>query len=160
MKSNVWLILFLLGCTSPEPEPEPSPDPNADSDGDGLSDGEEATLGTDPNRWIQTKTGMPMGMKSGKAAPNLPDADSKIYAGGWPYNPNKEALGEVSWDSVLSAQGVQVPNFIGVDAHGDAVQLYDFAGLGVLIVLDFGTKFCQPCKDIAAFLSTCLPDLE
>ena len=54
----------------------------------------------------------------------------------------------------LCPQGVQVPNFIGVDAHGDAVQLYDFAGLGVPIVLDFGTKFCQPCKDIAAFLST------
>lgn len=152
MKSNVWLILFFLGCTSPEPEPEPSPDPNADSDGDGLSDGEEAALGTDPNRSDTDQDGYADGDEIREGTDPL-DADSKIYAGGWPYNPNKEALGEVSWDSV-PAQGVQVPNFIGVDAHGDAVQLYDFAGLGVPIVLDFGTKFCQPCKDIAAFLST------
>ena len=98
MKSNVWLI-FSSWVHVPEPEPEPSPDPNADSDGDGLSDGEEATLGTDLNRSDTDQDGYADGDEIREGTDPL-DADSKIYAGGWPYNPNKEALGEVSWDSV------------------------------------------------------------
>ena len=34
------------------------------------------------------------------------------------------------------------------------VDLYDFAGQGKPIVIDMGTKWCGPCKALAAYLST------
>jgi thiol-disulfide isomerase/thioredoxin len=101
-----------------------------DSDGDGYTDAEEADAGTDPQ-----------------------DASDVIYAGGWPYNSNKDGLGSPSWDTV-GALGAQVPRFSAVDQFGDMVDLYDFAGHGVPIVIDMGTIWCAPCKALAAYLST------
>mgnify|MGYP003950331415 CR=1 FL=1 len=75
------------------------------------------------------------------------------YLGGWPLNPNKDELGDPDWSTGASV-GAQVPHFIGVDQHGEMVDLYDFAGQGVPIVLDMGTIYCSPCKAIAAYLST------
>jgi len=74
------------------------------------------------------------------------------YSGGWPSNPTKDDLGSPAWTPV-GAVGDQVPRFIGVDQYGDMVDLYDFAGHGVPIVIDMGTSFCAPCKDLAAYLS-------
>jgi thiol-disulfide isomerase/thioredoxin len=75
------------------------------------------------------------------------------YVGGWPFNPDKDEMGEGDW-STAGAVGAQVPHFTAVDQHGDMVDLYDFAGHGVPIVIDMGTIYCGPCKAIAAYLST------
>lgn len=75
------------------------------------------------------------------------------YVGGWPFNPDKDELGDPDWSSP-GAVGAQVPHFTAVDQHGDIVDLYDFAGQGAPIVIDMGTIFCGPCKAIAAYLST------
>jgi len=144
------LIPFILGCGATELEEDI--DPNLDSDTDGLSDVEEEELGTDPYVFDTDNDGYGDGDEVREGSDPL-DGESKIYAGGWPYNSDKAALGVVSWEEEPIV-GDQVPNFIGVDAYGDSVELYDFAGSGVPVVLDFGTMFCQPCKDIAAFLST------
>ncbi len=75
------------------------------------------------------------------------------YVGGWPFNPQKDALSDPGWGTMAS-QGATVPRFMGVDQYGDEVDLYDFAGHGVPIVIDIGTIYCEPCKAIAAYLST------
>jgi thiol-disulfide isomerase/thioredoxin len=87
------------------------------------------------------------------AADTAAEAVESPYLGGWPYNPDKDALGDPGWDTT-AAVGVQVPRFIAVDQHGEMVDLYDFAGHGVPIVIDMGTKWCVPCKALAAYLST------
>ena len=118
------------GLTNAE-EAELGTDPNsADSDGDGFSDQDELTTGSDPT-----------------------DENSGVYdSGGWPYNPNKSELGEPDWESTPSL-GAQVPRFQAVDQWGNTVDLYDFAGQGVPVVLDVGTPWCGPCKAIAAYLA-------
>ena len=81
------------------------------------------------------------------------EEEASPYVGGWPFNPDKDELGDPDWATV-GAVGAQVPHFTAVDQHGDMVDLYDFAGRGVPIVIDMGTIFCGPCKAIAAYLST------
>jgi thiol-disulfide isomerase/thioredoxin len=74
------------------------------------------------------------------------------YIGGWPFNPDKDDLGEPDWSSP-PGEGAQIPHFVAQDQHGDWVDLYDFAGHGVPIVVDFTTLYCSPCKALAAYLS-------
>jgi thiol-disulfide isomerase/thioredoxin len=74
------------------------------------------------------------------------------YTGGWPENLNKDALGDPGWDTEAEV-GAQVPRFVAMDQYGEEVELYDFAGHGVPIVLDVGTEWCAPCQALAAFLS-------
>jgi hypothetical protein len=67
-----------------------------DDDEDGLTNDEEAELGTDPNKkdtdgdnywdsWEITEGTDPL------------DYDSRIYTGFWPYNPNKDELEQGTW---------------------------------------------------------------
>ena len=80
------------------------------------------------------------------------DESDSNYTGDWPCNPDKDALGSPTW-LTPGVEGHQVPRFIAVDQYGDMVDLYDFGGQGVPIVIDMGTSFCAPCKDLAAYLS-------
>lgn len=100
-----------------------------DTDGDGYFDGDEVAVGSDPT-----------------------DADSRIYAGGWPYHPDKDRLGDPGFGGV-AAQGAQIPRFVGTDQFGQAVDLYDFAGAGVPLVLDVSAGWCDPCRDLAGWLA-------
>ena len=143
-----FLWVFVLGCA----EPEEVIDETLDSDGDGLTDVEELALGTDPYAADSDGDGYldPDELTEGS---DPVDSNSVIYQGGWPYNADKAALNDPGWD-VPPMEGGQVPDFVGIDAFGEEVHLYDFANRGKPVVLDFGTKFCGPCKDIAAFLAT------
>ena len=82
-----------------------------------------------------------------------PTTPSSPYVGGWPFNPDKDELGDPDW-SPPGSVGDQVPHFTAVDQYGDIVDIYDFAGRGVPIVIDMGTIYCGPCKAMAAYLST------
>jgi hypothetical protein len=73
------------------------------------------------------------------------------YAGGWPCNPDKDALGEPPWDGVAD-EGLQVPRFVGEDQFGEPVDLYDLAGHGVPAVLDVSAGWCDPCQALARWL--------
>jgi len=101
----------------------------ADSDEDGYLDGDEVAEGTDPL-----------------------DAESRIYTGGWPYNPNKDSIDFPDWDSTAEV-GAQMPRFQAVDQYGEIVDVYDLAGHDRQIILDMGTIWCTPCKGMAAYLS-------
>ena len=123
-----------------------------DSDSDGLNDQEELDLGTDPNNADSDGDGYSDAVEVAEGS-DPTDALSMIYTGGWPYNSDKDALGDPGWDTTAMV-GAQVPRFIAVDQHGEMVDLYDFAGHGVPIVIDMGTQWCAPCKALAAYLST------
>jgi thiol-disulfide isomerase/thioredoxin len=134
------------------PDDDPPVTPELDTDGDGLSDIEEAELGTDPFRADTDKDGY-TDFEEVDAGTDPTDENSVIYTGGWPYNPSKDGLEKTAGVDEPST-GVQMPNFTFIDQFGETVQLYDFAGRGKPIMLDISSPVCGPCKSIAAYLST------
>lgn len=166
MRRLMYVWLLTVGCggeegpvdsdgdgLTDEEERKLGTDPHsADTDGDGLSDGDEVTLETDPNA-VDTDGDGYSDFDEIVEDKDPTDAASRIYQGGWPYNPNKASLNDPGWENA-PVEGGQVPDFVGLDAYGDWVHLYDFAGQGKPVVLDFGTEFCKPCRAMAAYLST------
>jgi hypothetical protein len=130
-----------------------------DSDEDGLTDAEEAELGTDPNRkdtdgdnywdsWELLEDTDPL------------DVGSRIYAGFWPYNPDKDALVQGTWDAASTTAGSQFPRQTFLDQHGDSVDLYDFAnftynpdGEPAFFIVDVSAQWCGPCHNMAEWIS-------
>ena len=47
-----------------------------------------------------------------------------------------------------------LPRFRAIDQYGEEVDLYDFAGQGRNIAIEVGTRFCTPCKALAAFYTS------
>lgn len=123
---------------------------NADSDGDGLDDGTEADLGTNPLSDDTDGDGYADADEVNEGS-DPADASSMIYAGGWPYNGDKDAIEEPD-DSTKPAEGVRIPEFVMMDQFGDMVDLYDFAGQGKPIVIDMSTMWCYYCKEMAKWL--------
>ncbi len=127
-----------------------TPPPSVDTDGDGLSDAEEAQLGTDPNAVDTDGDGYEDGWEVDEGtSPTNPN--SVIYEGGWPYNPNKGSMGNPSWTYGASV-GQQFPRWIVQDQFGDTVDFYDLAGAGVPIVVDVSAVWCGPCHQLAEWL--------
>jgi hypothetical protein len=103
-------------------------DPGLDSDGDGLTDLEEAELGTDPSLADTDADGWDDGVEvAGNTDPNA--AADHPYTGGW-------AIGACRDDLVATGNGVgQVTSdFALTDQFGDTVSLYDFCDREVLLV--------------------------
>ncbi|MFK7929109.1 MAG: hypothetical protein AB8H79_13030 [Myxococcota bacterium] len=141
------LALALSAC--------PGDDPDADTDGDGLTDGEEAELGTDPSVADTDEDGLNDGAEVNThdtdpldsdsdadgyldgdevaAGTDPKDATSVIYAGGWPYNGQKEDFGTPT--STVAVVGAELPRLTLLDQFGDQVDLYDFAGTGKTMVV-------------------------
>ena len=163
-------------------DPGQPPSPSVDSDGDGLTDAEEAELGTDPESVDTDGDSYPDGFEVRMGSDPL-DKASGGYKGNWPYNPNKDAISDPGWGSAcpgdihcscesgsdcdsgsclkLPVGGfcapvpeLPFPRFKGVDQFGDIVDIYDFAGHDKLIVLDMSTGWCKPCKQLASWLHT------
>lgn len=124
---------------------------DADGDGDGLLDGEEQSHGTDPNGADSDGDGYLDGWEVAEGA-DPADDDSVIYEGGWPYNPNKDDLGDPSIGDSEAEVGEQMARFKFVDPHGDEVDIYDFAGQGKPIVLDIAAEWCPPCQGMSSWL--------
>lgn len=122
----------------------------ADSDGDGLSDGEELDLGTDPLAGDSDGDGFADGDEVREGSDPADDS-SWIYAGGWPYNPDTDALQEPAEGATVQV-GVQVPRLVLLDQHGDLVDLYDFAGQGKPVVFDLSGLWCGWCQELAGWL--------
>ena len=122
-----------------------------DSDGDGLLDSEEEVLGTDPQSSDTDLDGY-TDAEEVHAGTDPADSTSVIYEGGWPYNMDKDVMGDPGWETVAE-EGAQLPRYTAIDQYGDEVEFYDFANQDVPIVLDMGTIWCEPCKGMAAYLS-------
>lgn len=156
-------LVLLLGC------PSPGDDKPVDSDGDGLFDGQEADLGTDPGSEDSDLDGLHDGEEVDLGTDPLAedtdedgywdaweiteetdptDADSVIYEGGWPYNPNKDALEDPGFGGT-AAEGEMLPRFVYVDQFGQEVDIYDFAGQGKPVVIDLSGIWCYWCNELA-----------
>jgi len=154
----IGFLALLIACDSDgdglsnSEEKELGTDPElADTDGDGLDDGEEVALGTDPTLTDTDGDGYADNDEI-DAGSDPTDAESGIYIGGWPYNPDKDDMEDPGWDTTADV-GSPIPAYSAVDQYGDTVDLYDFANRGVYTVIDMGTIWCEPCQGMAAYLS-------
>lgn len=156
--------------------------PEADDDNDALSNGQEAIIGTDPNDPDTDKDGYLDGHEVMEGKDPL-DPESKIYTGGWPYNPNKDDEDSPDWEKCPSGEcigvgscdiadkdnddsdwidpegcslknGLKLPRWTATDQYGETVDLYDLIGHGKKVILDVATIGCKPCKAMAAWFST------
>ena len=81
------------------------------------------------------------------------DADSVIYQGGWPYNPDKEQYSDRRWSETGLDLGDPLAYATFLDAFGDEVNVYDFADHGKPILLSIDAMWCGPCQGIASWLA-------
>jgi len=126
-------------------------DPNAaDSDNDGVSDSDEVHMGADPLNPDSDGDGYTDGDEVANASNPL-DENSGIYHGGWPFNADKDSMTDPGWDGHASV-GAQLPRFKWVDQFGEEVDIYDYAGHGKPIVIDMSEYRCYWCMEAAKML--------
>lgn len=135
----------------PDTDVEDTDAPDADDDGDGLDNAEEAALGTDPNDVDSDDDGYEDGWEVAEGT-DPTSADSRIYQGNWPYNPDKDDIPAGAF-GVAAQVGGSSPRFVAIDQHGDAFELFDFAGQGKPVFLDVSAEWCGPCNEFSSFLS-------
>lgn len=125
---------------------------NKDSDGDGLTDGDEVNqFETDPNNADTDGDGYSDADEvSASTDPN--DAESVIFAGGWPYNASPEDIGGPEYSAGGLADGEVIWNFSSVDQFGDTVSLYDFAQQGKPVLINMSSTWCIYCNAVSAML--------
>ena len=155
-------IFLLMGCDSDgdglsnKDEKEIGSDPEiADTDGDGINDGDEVALGTSPIDTDSDGDGYDDNHEVDEGS-DPTDADDGIYAGGWPYQPDKDGfdgpdIGDVSFSDV--EVGAKFARLQLMDQYGDLVDNYDFAGQGVPVVIDISAVWCGPCNGLADWIA-------
>jgi hypothetical protein len=119
-----------VGCFGGDKDPDDTgPEGSDDADGDGLTDAEEAELGTDPAKADSDGDGYDDGFEVEYGTdPN--DVWDKPYEGGWDIDfecrdslvGTGDEVGEVAFD------------FEAYNQHSDLLSLYDFCNHTVLVV--------------------------
>ncbi|MBN2800734.1 MAG: redoxin domain-containing protein [Deltaproteobacteria bacterium] len=153
-------LTLLLACDADEDglsnadEKELGTDPDlADTDGDGLSDGQEVNdLGTDPLSLDSDADGY-LDQEEVAVGSDPADAASVIYTGSWPYNADKDEMGAPDLGGSLQV-GDTFPRFSLTDQHGQSVDVYDFFGQGVPVIVDISAMWCGPCNALADMVAT------
>ena len=104
------------------------------------------------------------------------------YEGGWPVNPRSDNIvdpgfdlpcpGPIGCDCTSDADcdnkncsshpkgnycvpkaGDLMPRFEAIDQFGESVDLYDFANNGKMILIELSAAWCNPCNDLASWLT-------
>ncbi len=111
-----------------DPGPTEPTVPDVDSDGDGLTDAEEAALGTDPSTADTDGDGWDdLEEVDGNTDPLL--AEDHPYNGGWAIGACRNDI-----ESTGNNIGDIAETFALTDQHGDTVRLHDFCDREVLLV--------------------------
>lgn len=122
------------------------PGTSADTDGDGLTDVEEAKLGTDPAKTDTDGDGF---SDDAEVAGNVDplSAKDKPYQGAW-------GIDSCRFDVVSTGNNVGdiAENFALKDQFDETVRLHDFCGK--LVVLLEIYWWCEPCRDTAQEMQT------
>lgn len=170
-----------VGCGGARPDPADPPTSSpattlaADDDGDGLTNGEEAELGSDPTSADTDGDGLG-DAEERELGTDLQDPDtdddeytdrdevfegkdptdphSVIYRGGYPYYFDKDTL-EPGPD--LAEKGGRFTRLQLKDQFGDVVDLWDLYNDERPVVIDISAMWCQPCTGLALYLEG-LPD--
>jgi hypothetical protein len=144
------------GDASGDGDGDPGP---VDSDQDGLTDEEEAELGTNPNLKDTDADNYWDSWEVIEGTDPL-DAGSRIYTGYWPYNPNKDELEQGSWETASTLVERPFPRHSFLDHHGDYVDLYDFtnftineSGEPAYFIFDLSAQWCGPCHNVANWIA-------
>ena len=124
---------------------------NADSDGDTISDGDEVDAGLNPMNVDSDGDSYQDNWEITEGTDPL-DVNSVIYKGGWPYNPNKAQYEGRTWDDAGNQEGDLLAYFTFLDSNGDMVDIYDFADQGKPIMIDIAAMWCGPCQMISKWL--------
>jgi hypothetical protein len=121
-------LLVTVGCFDKDGD-DTGPADSDDADGDGLTDAEEAELGTDPAKADSDGDGYDDGYEADYGTdPN--DVWDKPYEGGWDIDfecrdsvvGTGDDVGEIAFD------------FEAYNQHSDLLSLYDFCNHTVLVV--------------------------
>jgi len=142
-----------------ETETETGDPGEPDADMDGLSDEEEAELGTDPNKADTDDDTYWDSWELNEGTDPL-DPNSRIYVGYWPYYPDKDELEQGDWSTASHSLGSQFPRDSFLDQHGDEIEIYDFAnytnnstGSPAFLIIDVAAQWCGPCHGIADWIN-------
>jgi len=149
------VIIVAMGCGGEDPDHQfdwLGQDMSGDSDGDGLSDMDEAILGTDPDNPDTDGDGFSDGAEVNQNS-DPKNGNHFPYTGGW-------RIGDCHADIVATGTDVGEisDNFELIDQHGELVRLHDFCDRTVL--LSSATFWCQPCMDEAAGFQDLYEDYE
>ena len=118
---------------------------DADRDGDGLTDAEEADLGTSPTDPDSDGDGFDDGDEVA-AGTNPTNPYSRTYAGGYRTG---DCEPTATGPSGSSYRNGDVPrNFTFTDQYGEDVDLYSFCGVSLMVVI--GAEWCAPCNSLAS----------
>lgn len=147
------------GTTSDTSEGETGEPGDPDADMDGLTDAEEAELGTDPND-ADSDDDTYLDSHEVMEGTDPLDFESRIYVGFWPYYPDKDTLEQGTWEWASHAIGSQFPREVFVDQYGDSVDVYDFANFTnnttnspAYFVIDVAAQWCGPCHNAADWIA-------
>ncbi|MCO4769475.1 MAG: hypothetical protein KDA24_05545 [Deltaproteobacteria bacterium] len=150
-----------------------------DSDGDGLTNGEEADLGTDPDvadsdgDGIDDGAEVEMGINPLAAdtdgdgysdfdeieeGSDPADEDDGIFEGGFPFNPDVEDCDDEDFSGSAS-EGDQLPCATFVNQWDEDYNLWNMRGSAEFLVIDTSAVWCGPCNSMAAWLAGDSPTL-
>jgi peroxiredoxin len=136
-----FVVAPLVGCGGDAGALEGSTN---DSDGDGLTNAQEAELGSNPDDADTDNDGYDDGAEVFNNTDPL-NAYDHPYQGGWAIDSCRDSV-----DGIGNRPGEVATDFSLEDQFGDTVRLHDFCGKTVLIAS--AAEWCDPCREEAVLL--------